>query len=300
MKLNTLLAALIGAIAINGVVAGDCYAPTSGKCPVECSPDAKGHISIGYDSDYILYGVRHLRDNVWADVNYTFDGLPVPVTVGARQITGLGSTADNNWDESDLYASVELPSFFGFTSTIGYIHRFYPNLRGPSGTNNAATLGDSRGELWFQLDRELFCGVNAFYRRAYDRNMPSALSPLHGNTEDNGAWVHTLGLEKSFCITDNIGLDLSGGVLYSDNYWPATITQRFDNTLDHDRSSGWNSYYIRAALPIALGCKATLTPYVRYNGSPDSWLADGVDLLPTNGNNANDIFSGGVSVTVDF
>jgi hypothetical protein len=307
MKLKLLLTTFLGAVAVNGAVAGDSYCPPAkAKCPVECCPDSNGQVSIGYHSDYILYGVRHLRDNVTADVNYTFDCLPLPVTIGATQITGLGSIAANgNWDESDLYASVELPGLCGFSTSIGYIHRIYPNLRPPTNANQAGNWGDSRGEFWVQIERELICGVNAYYRRAHDFQMPSAFFPLNGNNSDEGAWAHTLGLEKSFCITDCVGLDLTGGVIYTDNYWPAAITgipvaNGGDGTIDRRRSSGWNNYYIKATLPIVLNCNATLLPYIGYNGSPDSWLADGVDLLPGGGNNSNDILHGGVSLKVSF
>ncbi|MDF1811103.1 MAG: hypothetical protein P1V20_02785 [Verrucomicrobiales bacterium] len=300
MKLPLLLTTLIGALTVNGAIGGTYCPPVSPKCPVECCPDSNGEISIGYHSDYILHGVRFMRDNITADVNYTFHSLPVPITLGARQITGLSSSNQNgaNFDESDIYATVQLPGVFGFETSVGYIHRFFPNLRPPTGANQANNVGDSRGELWLLIERELFCGVSAYYRRGYDNHMPSAMAPLNGNTDDAGAWIHELGLEKSLCLTDCVGLDLSAGVLYTDNYWPSPITAARDGALDRVNSSGWNSYYLKASLPIVINCNATLVPYLGYNGTPDSWMADGVDLI--GGGNANDIFHGGVSLKVSF
>ncbi|MEO0414202.1 MAG: hypothetical protein AAF226_04520, partial [Verrucomicrobiota bacterium] len=70
------------------------------------------------------------------------------------------------------------------------------------------------------------------------------------------------------------------------------------------RSSGWNNYYLRAALPIALNCRATVTPYIAYNGTPDTWIADGINNAvgyPAGlGNGGNDAIHGGVSLSVDF
>ncbi|MDF1753922.1 MAG: hypothetical protein P1U89_14160 [Verrucomicrobiales bacterium] len=294
MKLG-LLTTLIGALGMSGVIAGEYCPPVSEKCPIECAPDSNGELTIGYHTDYILHGVRLLRDNITADVNYTFDSLPVPVTLGVTQITGLGSDAINGADESDIYGAIELPSVMGLTTTVGYIHRFFPTLRTP--TNG---LADSRGEAWLKIEKDLGCGINVYYRRGYDFNMPSGASTLTGNTQDEGAWIHTLGAEKDICLTDAIGLSLAAGVLYTDNYYPGASTAFVDGTVDHQRASGWNSYFIKASLPIALGCNATLVPYVGYNGTPDTWLADGVDVNPFDGNNANDVFHGGVSLTVEF
>ncbi|MCH1409226.1 MAG: hypothetical protein L7V87_09360, partial [Verrucomicrobiales bacterium] len=60
---------------------------------------------------------------------------------------------------------------------------------------------------------------------------------------------------------------------------------------------GWNHYYVSAALPIELNCRATLTPYVGYNGGPGGYIADGI-----NGGlqNQSDILHGGVSLSVSF
>ena len=101
-------------------------------------------------------------------------------------------------------------------------------------------------------------------------------------------------MDKSICITDCLSLDLSAAVLHTDNVWNAAV----NNT---NQSSGWNSYYLEAALPINVGRCATLTPYIGYNGTPDGWVGDGVVGYTDGGNqNENDVFLGGVRFNFQF
>ena len=283
MKIKALLATLIGAVALQGATAGEWCPPVIDKCPVECCDELPGSISVGYDTDYIFYGVRLARDVVWADVNYTFD-LPcvgLPVTIGAWHLSSLGSGVatgnDGYGDETNLYAAVGLPSICGFDMELGYKALFYPTTRGPRGTLNNG--GDSQNEISLTISREIFCGVTASYRAAHDFNIRDFNSP---GQDLSGSWIHTIGLDKTIDISDCIALDLSGGVLYSDNYWANQVAAG-------NRETGWNNYYIQAALPIAVGQCATLTPYLGYSGTPDTWVADGINgLVP--GANRNDVF----------
>jgi hypothetical protein len=272
-------------------------------------------------SDYIFYGVRLAEDSVWADVNYTFD-IPcvgLPLTVGVWHLTSLGSGDpsgnDNYGDETDLYASLGLSFFCGFDASIGVTHYMFPTTR-PSapGANPNGVFGDSTTEVNIEISRELFCGLVLSYRGAHDFNAPAHLSAsatpgLPFSINDTGAWVHTLGLAKTFDITDCIALDLSGGVLYTDNYWVnVTNHQGVGNPNNTTKShSGWNSYFLEAALPITVGRCATLTPYVGYSGAPSGWVADGKLGIDAAGDangiqnaNANDVFHGGVSISVGF
>ena len=79
---KAILVATIGALTL-GANAGDWGKAPVGKAPVEECVDLGGVISTGYMTDYIFYGARFAGDSVWTDVNYTFDGLTVPITVGA-------------------------------------------------------------------------------------------------------------------------------------------------------------------------------------------------------------------------
>ena len=81
MKLQYLLA-------ITSLITLSSHAGDWGKAPIDKTPieecvDLGGEISVGYETDYIFKGVAFAGDSVWTDVNYTFDGLAVPVTVGA-------------------------------------------------------------------------------------------------------------------------------------------------------------------------------------------------------------------------
>ena len=301
MKIKALLATLVGAVALQGATAGTWCPPAPAKCPIDDCPDVGANVSVGYGTDYFFYGVRFARDHFWGDVNYTFDKLPVPITLGVWHLTDIGANSFYG-DETNLYLSAGLPSIMGFDASIGYTHYLYPTTRGPS---PGGPFGDSQSEIHLKISREVACGFSVFYRGAYDFVAPSHLSNpwLFGpfSNRDSGAWVHTLGVDKGIEINDRISLALSGGVYYTDNYWGDLVsTNRFFGT-HSGRSSGWNSYYLKAALPIALNCRATLTPYIGYNGTPDTWVADGLRGFTIGGNpNANDAFHGGISLSVDF
>lgn len=274
MKVKAIFAGLVGAVALQGATAGEWCPPAAAKCPVEESP-CYGSISVGYESDYIFYGHRLAQDSVWADVNYTFDCLPLPVTIGVWYLSDLDSAYG---DEADFYASVGMPSILGFDNTFGYTVYTYP------------TGGYSQHEISWEISREVFCGWTASYRAAYDFNM-WGLGGRAGSQQ--GAWMHTIGIAKTWEISDCVALDFGAGVLYSDNYWAPQGT--LDNT-------GWNNYYIQAALPMAVGCTgATFTPYIGYNGTPDGWVLDGYGPSAAGaGRNYNDLFHWGVSFGVEF
>ena len=317
MKITKLLLTTlsIGVLTTLGAFAGTsswCPKAPVEDCYVDDCPDIGGSISVGYGSDYIFYGTRFARDHVWADVNYTFDGI-LPINVGLLHISSLGSGGpgtDAYGDETNLYASVALPEFFGFNTSIGYAHYFFPTTRGPINAN----AGDSTAEVSLNISKDVM-GFNLYYRGAYDFVAPGHLNNVNGiasflevpGNQDNGAWVHELGVGREICLTDNISLALNGGVYYVDNYWGDLVTASVINGNHSGRSSGWHAYYIKASLPIALNCRSTFTPYIGYNGTPDTWVGDelqGIDASNFNGRNqganANDVFHWGVSLQVDF
>lgn len=309
MKIKILLTALLGAVTIQGAAAGDWCAPEP-KCPIDCSPDFKGEITLGYDTDYIWKGVRWAGDNIWADVNYTFDCLPLSPTIGVWHLTSLGSAAgtagaatgpgnDAYGDETNIYAGFDLPCLFGFENRFGYVLNLYPTARLPQGS--PLNVGDSFQRLQFATSRDLFCGLTFNYLAEWyfgnDAN-PGVGTELDG-------WFHTLGLSKSFEINDCIALDLSAEASYNDGLYSGI------GAIDPGApgraggyGSGWNNYMLRAALPISLNCRSTLIPYIAYNGTPDGWVADHnrqiSQITDNQGANANDVFFGGVSVKVEF
>lgn len=274
MKKTTLMAS-IGAMAF-GMTTPELIAGDWGKAPVDKTPieeclDLGGEISVGYETDYVFYGVRFAGDSVWTDVNYTFDNLAVPVTVGAWYLNGING-AGPSYDELDLYIDLSLGTFAGFDFNLGYYHYTFPEFR------SNVTPSGGYGEAYLEISRSL-----GFVDVAY-----SAIQSFGGAGTSSG-WFHELGLEKSFELCDKAAIVLGAGVGYSDGYYTAVLGGAPD--------SGWNHYYAKASLPIELNCRTTLTPYIGYNGATSGMIADGIDvgLGPQ-----SDILHGGVSLTVSF
>ena len=59
------------------------------KTPIVECVDVGGEVSVGYETDYVFYGVRCAGDSVWTDVNDIFDGLAIPTTIGAWCLNGI-------------------------------------------------------------------------------------------------------------------------------------------------------------------------------------------------------------------
>lgn len=265
---KAILVAIIGAMALS-VNAGDWgKAPiVEDKRPIEECYDIGGQISAGYMSDYIFKGSRLARDTVWTDVNYTFDSI-VPVTIGATYFNFINTNNQfgNNGigDKLDLYVDAYLGSLAGFDTTIGYTHFFFPET--PFG---------SFGDISLRMRRSL----------GFADLLLGTSYAVGGGNNIGGGWYHNAGLERAFPITDATSLVLGVGIGYNDNYLTT--------------SSGWANYYANASLPIELNCRATLTPYVGYNGGlVQSGGGVITDTLGSAG--GGDVLHAGVSLTVSF
>lgn len=292
MKIKALLATLIGAVAINGATAGEWCPPAPDKCPTECCPELAGSLSLGYDTDYVWRGVRFSRDMIWADVNYTFDiaCLPVSPVIGVWHGTDLASAPNQYGDETDIYLGVALPEMMGVSADLLYTHYFFPTARTPGGNNNG---GDSFGSIALNLQKELFCGLYAGAGSEYFLGG----GPTAG--VDMSAWYHYAEVGYGKDITDCIAFELTAGVSYSDGLMEGLGLA--SNQTGRGPGSGWNNYYIKAGVPITIGCNATLTPYVAYNGTPDGWVAGNVNSPTVHaGTNSQDVFYGGISLNVGF
>ncbi len=268
---KAILVATISALTL-GVNAGDWGKAPVGKEVVEECVDLGGTITTLYATDYVFKGVRWGRDTAVVDVNYTIDGLAVPVTIGAgyyNVINGDG-ILNGGFDKLDLYAKADLGTFAGFDVALGYTHYTFPEFR-----SNVSSSGLGYGELGLEVSRSLGF-VDLAYSNAY------AMGGLA-----NG-WYHQLGVTKSIGLTDNVSLALGAGVAYSDNYW-GDLT---------GNDSDWNHYYATASLPIQLNCRTTLTPYIGYVGAPNGFVVDGVNPLGEGAQ--SDILHGGVSLSVSF
>lgn len=280
---KTILLAAVSVLGL-GVHAGDWgKAPVPAKAPIEECLDIGGSITTGYSTDFIFQGSRHGRDNVWTDVNYTIDSFFVPVTLGATYYNMTGGPAFENLVFDDFlhtYVSFNLGSIAGFDTSFAYNHVFLPEgTLLPVSSQAVLTLGVRR-DLGFA---DLLLGT------AYSSG-GSGIVPGFGFS---GGWYHNAGIEKSFGITDNISLVLGTGVGYSDNYWV------------HYWNQGWAHYYVNASLPIQLNCRATLTPYIGFNGGMDDNIfgfesSDSLFAGPGNSSGGGDVLHGGVKISVSF
>lgn len=302
MKIKAFIAILVGAVAFQNASAGDwCPPVVEDKCPIDCCDDLPGSISVGYDTAYVWKGIRFADDSMWGDVNYTFE-IPcvgLPVNVGVWHLTSLGSAAgrDQYGDETNLYASIDLPSLCGFDHSVGYTWYTYPTA---NRTNNGFTTvsPDSFSAISYSISREIYCGVTLSYMAEYFTGQGQGVTGALGR--DTSDWFHTLGLAKSFGITDCLALDLSGEVAYTDDMYAGSGYRLGAAGNGLNNGSGWAYYKLTAALPIAVGRCATLTPYVSYNGTPDGWRADDLSGGMAPHANRNDVFYGGVSLSVGF
>lgn len=268
---KAILVATIGALTL-GVNAGDWGKAPVGKAPIEECVDLGGEISTGYMTDYIFYGARFAGDSVWTGLDYTFEGLAIPISIGAWYLNGINEDGIGGaYDELDLYVSASVGTFAGFDVAIGYTHFVFPEFRSnlPGGTTSGY------GEAGLDITKSL-----GFIDLAFETNY------AFGGFA-NG-WYHQAGVEKTFSLTDSISLVVGAGISYSDNYFSALTAN----------DSGWNHYYATVSLPIALNCRTTLTPYIGYNGSPSGFVTDG--LNPTLIDAQSDILHGGVSLSVSF
>jgi len=281
---KAILVAMIGAMTL-GVNAGDWGKAPVGKAPIEECIDLGGEITVGYMSDYFYRGEHVATGSVYGDVNYTFDGLAIPITIGAWYLNGVDvPNVGLGFDHLQLYATAHLGTFAGFDLGLSYIHHEFPEGLNPI-FNRPLLLGGDGDEIKLDVRRDLgFAAlVGSFSYYLGDTFTPLADPGFYGN----------IGLEKSFGITDNISLVLAGGVGYADLYSglaATTISVR-----------GWNHYYLTASLPIQLNCRTTLTPYIGYNGQNGrlTSLNNAVTFpggLPADGHQLH----GGVALSVTF
>lgn len=302
---KALLVAMVGALALSANAGEWAKAPVGGKhvvhdkvpvdkYPIEECVDLGGNLSVAYETDYLYKGYRFGRDTIVTDVNYTFDRLAIPVTVGVTYANVINSALVG--DDLAFYAGIDLPTIAGFDASLFYTHHFYPEGGGGPGALPAAGRGFGRavdvsgnGEIGLSLSRDVgFVVLN--FDAAYNIHAPNSWNEI-ANNNDRGAFYYDFGVEKAVGIGAH-ALILEGGVAYSDNYFGNASALSTGG-----RSSGWSHYYMRASLPLELNCRTTLTPYVGYQGAPDGWLMDGVANF---GGRQGDILHGGISLNVAF
>jgi len=279
---KAILVATVSAMTLS-VNAGDWGKAPVGKAPIEECIDLGGEITIGYMSDYFYRGFHVAESSVYADVNYTFDQLAVPVTIGALYINSIDTSFLGvlGFDTLKLYANADLGTFAGFEFDLKYTYHTYPEGYNPL-LVNGFPLGDGLGEVSLSFSRDLgfatLVGSGNYYLDEGAAVLGAPDLGFYGN----------IGLEKTISLTDNISLVLAGGVGYVDMYGGSFTAIR-----------GWNHYYLTASLPIQLNCRTTLTPYIGYNDQSSFTNAfNPVNFSPSipDGHDLH----GGVSISVTF
>ncbi|MEM7697394.1 MAG: hypothetical protein AAF236_03210 [Verrucomicrobiota bacterium] len=249
------------------------------KTPIEECVDIGGQITAGYETDYVFRGYKVAHDSVWGDINYQLELGGFTFNVGAWYLNsinpsppnatpaqgGSSNGLGNNYDELNLYASTGVNILGVLDAEVGYVRYIFPE-----------TGAGQTGEIFASFEANLFDIITPQVLIAYDHVLDG--------------WYYQAGIEKQIQVLDNIGIVLGAGVAYSDNYFTGVLPA-------FGQDSGWNHYYLTASLPIELNCRATLTPYVGYNGAPDTWVVDGA-FGPSG--QQTDFIHGGISLTVNF
>ncbi len=278
---KALLITLLSTLTL-GVIAGDWGKAPVGKAPIEECIDLGGEITVGYMSDYYYRGFHVADSSLYADVNYTFDKLAVPVTIGALYINSFDSSFFGlGFDTLRLYADADLGTFAGFDFNLKYTYHSFPEGFNPLPVGGFP-VGDGVGEVSLGFSRDLgFATLVGSANYYLEEGSPLIGSPDLG-------FYGNVGLEKSIGLTDNISLVLAGGVGYVDMFGGSVTAIR-----------GWNHYYLTASLPIQLNCRTTLTPYIGFNNqSSFTSIFNPVNLAPSIPD--GDDLHGGVSISVTF
>lgn len=242
-------------VAIIGAMTLGVHAGDWGEAPVDKTP-IEECVDIGGS-----ISVGYDTDFVFYGARFTTDSIWTDVNYTI--VTGIADLnvgfwyldgIDDGYDELDLYVSTGLGTYAGFDASLTYIHYLFPS-GGPSTGDLTLGLGTSLGFADFSI---------------------SATSGLDIGNFDY--WYYEAGIEKAFSVTDSLELVVGAGLAYDDGY-------KGVSDLSH--------YYVTASTTFELNCRASVTPYVSYQGAPTGWAADGYG-------GQSDILYGGVSLSVSF
>lgn len=203
-----------------------------------CNLGFTGEISLGWQSDYMFRGltgatIRHggdgAEDSMIAELNtqYAFNDNWAAVA-GATVRSGMET---HNSVGHDSFRIGGLWHNDMFSAELGYQ---YHNVN----------YADNQDELYLNLGTVCpwtGANVNLFYAYSLDRDTENVLA---------GDYLE-LSASKLFAINDCFGIELSGGIAYSFDYWSSNL----DN---------WNHYYITVGAPYKVGETLTVTPYVTF------------------------------------
>jgi hypothetical protein len=275
MKLNALrkvgALAAVSAVSISYAVAGPsdpAPAPAQEMGSIPPPPPSGGSggywdsvgasISVGYDTDYIFRGYDLGHDHVWTALDLS---IPLGDTIEASIGTWYTSAFNDGENEIDVYASLAF-DMGTWGLEVGYTHYSYPN--GILGNGNGSNGGEtneayvSAGTTLGPVDVAL-----AYY---YDFDLEISYIEATAGT--------------SIPVSSNVSLDPSVGISYAD----------IDDAPAGIEDSGFNHFFAKLEMPIALTPSATLTPYIAASVAQD--VADSVG--------EGDYFWGGIALSVDF
>jgi hypothetical protein len=225
--------------------------------------EIEAELYTGYHSIYEFRGVDLGDDlvDVGLDLNYEL----------AEGLSLNGGVWYASWDEPGAEGD-ELDLYFGLTKTlgdydisVGYTNYIYP------GASDANT-----DEVSVGVSTEFACGLGLALTYIKDLDLVE-----EGYLEFEAA--------KSFELSDSIVVDVAAGAAWSFNYSDETAEAGGDSL------SGFNHFYISAALPYELKEDVTLTPYIKFVGADDDF-ANASEASDGN----DDLFYAGVSLSVAF
>ena len=233
----------------------------------ECAPPESSGVAFdvsgGYHTIYEFRGA-HLGDDLFdAGLNISGDiGNGFTLSGGLWYGYTLDGPGSNTYNELDLFTS--LSRSFGFVDvSVGYTYYSYPSNE-----------SDGTNEFNVALSSEIGYGISIGAMYAYDIDIEG------GYLEFETA--------KGFALSDQVGLNFSGGVSFSFEYNPERAS-RGDGKLD-----GFNHWFVKAEMPWAITEDFTLTPYVKYINVASDFATE----FDTGA--SDDHFFGGVSLSYSF
>ena len=225
--------------------------------------EIEAELYTGYHSIYEFRGVDFGDDlvDIGLDLNYELaDGL----SLNGGLWYASWDEAGGEGDELDLY--IGLTKTLGdFDVSVGYTKYIFP---GASDINTE--------EVFIGISTELACGLGL------------SLTYYEDVDEIDGGYLE-FEAGKSIELTECASLDLAAGAAWSYDYNSETVAAGGGSL------SGFNHFYLSAALPITLKEDVTLTPYLKFVGADDD-LANSSDASDGN----DDLFYGGVSLSIAF
>ena len=224
-------------------------------------------LSTGYDTDYIFRGYDYGHDSVWTQLDLSVPlGDSLEFAVGAWYQNAFNG---DGFSELDVYASLAY-DFGTWGVEIGYTHYSYPQGFPDLGPDDPGSNGDETNEAYISAGTTIGPVDVALAYYYFDLEV-SYLEATAGT---------------SIPLSSYVSLDPSIGLSYID----------IDNGPAGVEDSGLNHFFARLEMPIKLTESATLTPYIATSVAQD--VAE--DYNRNGLANADDLFYGGISLSVDF